>query len=80
MMRVARGPTPQFYLGGNKKAVPSDGISDEERKAFGIERFVAALRMPKRGALGLIERGADLAVLGLKLDSDEYAMWNKVYG
>ncbi len=62
---------PQFYLGGNKKAVSSDGISEEERKAFGVERFVAGMKMPKKGAVGLIERGTDVTVLGLKLSSPE---------
>ena len=69
----ARSPMPPFYLGTNKKQVSTDGISDEERKAFGIEKFLAELRM-RKGPIGTIEQGADVTMLGLKLNSPEYIL------
>ena len=62
---------PQFYLGANKKSVPSDGISEDERKMFGIERFVNSLRQMKKGPNSMIEHGIDVTTLGLNFGSPE---------
>jgi len=70
-MGMQKGAMPQFYLGGNKKPASSDGISEEERKAFGIDKFLMNLRT-RKGPLIAIEQGVDLTTLGLKLNSPEY--------
>ena len=62
-----------FYLGGNKKMTPSDGISDEERKIFGIEKYLYTQKRNKQDpTLGKTEQGIDLISLGLKLNSPMY--------
>lgn len=66
----SKSPVPPFYLGTNKRPMSTDGISEEERKNFGIEKFLDNLKS-KKGLIGMMERGIDPTTLGLKLDSSE---------
>ena len=68
--RVVPQARPQFYLGGNKRPIGSEEVVEEERKMFGIEKYINRLRQPKRTSNIVID-GIDLASLGLKLNSPE---------
>ena len=65
---AATPPPGQFYLGGNKKSAVPDGISEEERKQYGMERFVA-LAKQKADGRNAPEQGVDLKTLGLQFTS-----------
>jgi hypothetical protein len=65
-------PVAPFYLGPNKKAVSVDGITDEERKAYGMEKYVNMINLRKKEQVNVAEQGIDLVAIGLKLNSPEY--------
>jgi hypothetical protein len=62
---------PPFYLGNNKKAVSADGIAEEERKAYGMEKFIGLINKRKKEQANIAEQGIDLTTVGLKLNSAE---------
>lgn len=66
----SRSPVPTFYLGANKRTMPTDGIAEEERKNFGMEKLIDNLKA-RKGFVGLLERGVDITKLGVDLTSDE---------
>ena len=61
-------PPNMFYIGGNKKPALPDGISEEERKLYGMERFVSLAKQKAEGR-NVPELGVDLKTLGLQFNS-----------
>lgn len=66
----SRSPVPTFHLGPNKRSMPTDGITEEDRKTYGMEKMVDNVRAEK-GFIGQLERGIDVTSLGLNLKSEE---------
>jgi hypothetical protein len=66
----SRSPAPSFYIGANKRAISADGISEEDRKSFGMEKLVDIVKVEK-GFIGLLERGINVTSIGINLKSDE---------
>jgi hypothetical protein len=61
-------PPTMFYIGGNKKPAVPDGISEEERKLYGMEKFLMLLKQKSDGR-NVPELGVDLNTLGLQFTS-----------
>lgn len=69
--KAISSPSP-FYLGNNKKQVSVDGIAEEDRKAYGMEKYVNMINMRKKDQMNIVEQGIDLSTIGLRLNSNEY--------
>jgi len=66
----SRSPVPPFYIGANKRSISVDGVSEEDRKSFGMEKLIDTVKAEK-GFVGLLERGINVTSIGINLKSDE---------